>query len=63
VNPARSTAVALFTGDWAIMQLWLFWLAPLIGASLAAIVYQWMGSEDNGDQIAKPESKEQVSQD
>ena len=61
VNPARSTAVALFTGDWAIMQLWLFWLAPLIGASLAAIVYQWMGSEDKGDQNAKQQSEAQLS--
>jgi aquaporin Z len=46
VNPARSTAVALITGDWAIMQLWLFWLAPLAGAALAAIVYKWMSSQE-----------------
>ena len=41
VNPARSTGVALFQGDWAISQLWLFWLAPIVGAILAGIVYRW----------------------
>lgn len=41
VNPARSTGVALFQGDWAISQLWLFWLAPIIGAILAGFVYRW----------------------
>ena len=40
VNPARSTATALFAGGWAIQQLWLFWLAPLIGAALAGGVYK-----------------------
>lgn len=42
VNPARSTGPALFAGGWAIAQLWLFWLAPLIGAALAGVVYPWM---------------------
>ncbi|MEH6635614.1 MAG: aquaporin Z [Halioglobus sp.] len=46
VNPARSTGVALFEGGWAISQLWLFWVAPIIGAALAGIVYKWLGSED-----------------
>jgi aquaporin Z len=40
VNPARSTGPALFVGDWAIQQLWLFWLAPLLGAALAGFVYK-----------------------
>lgn len=40
VNPARSTGPALFVGDWAIEQLWLFWLVPLIGAALAGFVYR-----------------------
>ena len=40
VNPARSTAPALFVGDWALQQLWLFWLAPLIGAVIARFVYK-----------------------
>lgn len=40
VNPARSTAVALFVGDWALSQLWLFWVAPIVGAVLGAGVYR-----------------------
>ena len=46
VNPARSTGVALFEGGWAISQLWLFWVAPIIGAALAGIAYKWLGSQD-----------------
>lgn len=45
VNPARSTGVALFQGGWALSQLWLFWLAPIVGALLAGAVYRWLGSE------------------
>jgi aquaporin Z len=40
VNPARSTGPALFVGDWALQQLWLFWLAPLVGAAIAGLVYK-----------------------
>lgn len=47
VNPARSTGVALFVGDWAVSQLWLFWLAPIVGALLGAATYRFIGSEDN----------------
>jgi aquaporin Z len=47
VNPARSTGVALFAGDWAISQLWLFWVAPVIGALLGALVYRYIGSSDD----------------
>jgi len=47
VNPARSTAVALFQGDWAISQLWLFWLAPIIGAVLAGLIYRWFETEES----------------
>jgi aquaporin Z len=46
VNPARNTGVALFQGGWAISQLWLFWVAPIVGAALAGVVYNWLGSED-----------------
>jgi aquaporin Z len=46
VNPARSTGVALFEGGWAISQLWLFWVAPIVGAALAGVFYKWLGSED-----------------
>ncbi len=42
VNPARSTSQALFVGDWAMAQLWLFWLAPIIGAILAGMVYKYL---------------------
>jgi aquaporin Z len=45
VNPARSTGVALFVGDWALDQLWLFWLAPIIGAILGALIYRYIGKE------------------
>jgi aquaporin Z len=46
VNPARSTGVALFAGGWALGQLWLFWLAPIVGAVLGSIAYRVIGSED-----------------
>jgi aquaporin Z len=45
VNPARSTGVALFVGGWAVAQLWLFWLAPIIGGILGALVYRLVGGE------------------
>jgi aquaporin Z len=45
VNPARSTSQAIFAGGWAIDQLWLFWLAPLVGAILAGLVYKYMSPE------------------
>jgi aquaporin Z len=41
VNPARSTGPALIVGGWALQQLWLFWIAPLLGAALAGVVYRW----------------------
>ncbi len=47
VNPARSTGVAVFAGDWAIPQLWLFWVAPIIGGMLGAVIYRFIGSEQN----------------
>ncbi|MGA8019614.1 MAG: aquaporin Z [Desulfobacterales bacterium] len=46
VNPARSTGVALFAGGWAIQQLWLFWIAPIIGGVLGGLVYRWLGGND-----------------
>ena len=45
VNPARSTSQAIFVGGWAIKQLWLFWLAPIVGAILAGGVYGWLGKK------------------
>jgi len=47
VNPARSTGVALYVGGWAIAQLWLFWVAPIVGALMGAVVYRIIGSEKN----------------
>jgi aquaporin Z len=46
VNPARSTGPALIVGGWALQQLWLFWVAPLIGAALAGTVYRWAGKSE-----------------
>lgn len=43
VNPARSTGPALFVGGWALAQLWLFWVAPLIGGAVGGFLYRWLG--------------------
>jgi aquaporin Z len=45
VNPARSTGVALFAGDWALSQLWLFWVAPIVGAAIGALAYKAVAEE------------------
>ena len=47
VNPARSTAVAFFVGDWAVAQLWLFWVAPVAGAIIGAIAYRYIGTAED----------------
>mgnify|MGYP003393617743 CR=1 FL=1 len=46
VNPARSTGVALFAGDWAIAQLWLFWIAPIVGGLLGAATYRLIAADE-----------------
>jgi aquaporin Z len=46
VNPARSTGPALFVGGWALSQLWLFWLAPIVGGALGGFVYRWVSVEE-----------------
>ena len=51
VNPARSTGPALMVGDWAISQLWLFWVAPIVGAVIAGALYGWLGG--NPEQEAR----------
>jgi aquaporin Z len=51
VNPARSTGPALFVGGWAIEQLWLFWLAPIIGAAIAGIVYPAVAGERKEEKV------------
>ena len=45
VNPARSTGPALFEGGWAIQQLWLFWVAPLVGGALGGFTYRWLSPD------------------
>jgi aquaporin Z len=51
VNPARSLGPALFVGGWALQQLWLFWVAPIVGAVVAGFVYRYVGGADNPAQI------------
>ena len=51
VNPARSTAPALFVGGWALAQLWLFWVAPIAGAAVAGRVHRWLAEPTLGDRI------------
>jgi aquaporin Z len=48
VNPARSTGPALFVGGWALAQLWLFWVAPLIGGAAGGLLYRWLSEEPQG---------------
>jgi aquaporin Z len=46
VNPARSTGPALFVGGWALLQLWLFWVAPILGAAAAGLMYRWVAGDE-----------------
>ena len=46
VNPARSTSQAIFVGGWALQQLWLFWVAPIVGAALAGFFHRWMANDN-----------------
>jgi aquaporin Z len=55
VNPARSTGPAVFVGGWAIEQLWLFWVAPIVGAAIAGVVYQVFATNP------EPEVREQMA--
>jgi aquaporin Z len=54
VNPARSTGPALFAGGWAISQLWLFWVAPIVGAALAGVVHAGLFSYEPKHERAEP---------
>ena len=53
VNPARSTGVAVFVGDWALVQLWLFWVAPIVGGLLGAVIYRFIGREPEDPGVAQ----------
>ncbi len=53
VNPARSTGQAIFVGDWALSQLWLFWLAPLVGAAIAGLAYPMLTGDRGVEHIAE----------
>ena len=59
VNPARSTGVALYVGGWAVSQLWLFWVAPILGAVLGAAAYKAVGSSQ---QVQSPAEKPEFRQ-
>jgi aquaporin Z len=62
VNPARSTGPAVFVGGWALGQLWLFWLAPLVGAVLAGYVYTWLAIGPQEPVVGEAESATTVAQ-
>ena len=51
VNPARSTGPAVFVGGWALEQLWLFWLAPIVGAAIAGVAYNGLAHEKPADEL------------
>jgi aquaporin Z len=61
VNPARSTGPALFVGGWALAQLWLFWLAPLVGGAIGGVVYRWISEEPSALVTGVPTSRSEVA--
>ncbi len=62
VNPARSTGPAVFVGGWALAQLWLFWVAPIVGAAVAGFVYTWLGVGAQEPVVGEPEPSTTVAQ-
>ena len=61
VNPARSTGPALFVGGWALGQLWLFWVAPIVGAGLAGVVYPWLSAARSAQVNAEAASQKRAA--
>jgi aquaporin Z len=61
VNPARSTGPAIFVGGWALAQLWLFWVVPIIGAVLAGFVYAWLSVAPDEPIVGEPERSTTVA--
>jgi aquaporin Z len=59
VNPARSTGVAVFAQGWAISQLWMFWVAPILGGLLAGLVYSWLAGDVEPDVVGEPAEGEE----
>ena len=57
VNPARSTGPAVFAQGWALAQLWMFWVAPILGALLAGFVYSWLAGDDEPDVVGEATTK------
>ena len=57
VNPARSTGTAMFAGGWALAQLWLFWIAPLIGGAAGGVLYRWLSSQPDADVVGDRPAK------
>jgi aquaporin Z len=55
VNPARSTGPAVFVGGWALQQLWLFWVAPILGALVAGFAYSWLAYDVGAPVVGDPE--------
>ncbi|WP_188411207.1 aquaporin Z [Agaricicola taiwanensis] len=53
VNPARSTGPALFVGGWAISQLWLFWVAPILGGAVGGALYRWISAEPSAPVVGE----------
>jgi aquaporin Z len=62
VNPARSTGPAVFVGGWALAQLWLFWVAPIVGAALAGYAYTWLGVGAQEPVVGEAEPTTKVAQ-
>jgi aquaporin Z len=57
VNPARSTGPAIFVGGWALSQLWLFWVAPLLGGAVGGFLYRWLSAEPEGEVTGQTQSR------
>ncbi|MFZ1428210.1 MAG: aquaporin Z [Geminicoccaceae bacterium] len=57
VNPARSTGVAVFVGGWALGQLWLFWVAPLLGGAIGGALYRWLLGQEEPEVTGNPSAR------
>ena len=58
VNPARSTSQAVFVQGWALTQLWMFWIAPILGALLAGFLYTWLADDTEPDVVGEPDAED-----